>query len=105
MVRDKQLSDFFEETISELKAEAGVSPSAELVFNYLSSDLVGLMNDKYLVWEDLKVSPHAFGELMALVFENKISSRSAKDILKIMVETGKDAKVIVQRGKIGANKR
>ncbi|MDP3052012.1 MAG: Asp-tRNA(Asn)/Glu-tRNA(Gln) amidotransferase subunit GatB, partial [bacterium] len=100
LIRDKQLSDFFEETISELKAEAGVSSSPELVFNYLSSDLVGLMNDKYLVWDDLKVSPHAFGELMALVFENKISSRSAKDILKIMAETGKDAKVIVQEEKL-----
>ncbi len=105
LVRDKQLSDFFEETISEFK-EVGLpsgSPTsnpAELVFNYLSSDLVGLMNDKYLTWDDLKVSPHAFGELMALIFENKISSRSAKDILKIMAETGKDAKVIVQEEKL-----
>jgi aspartyl-tRNA(Asn)/glutamyl-tRNA(Gln) amidotransferase subunit B len=98
LVRDKQLSDFFEETISEFK-EAGLSPAsnpAELVFNYLTSDLIGLMNEKYLTWNDLQISPHAFGELMALISENKISSRVAKDILKIMVETGKDAEIIVR---------
>ncbi len=101
LVRDKQLSDFFENTMSEMR-EVGLpegSPTsnpAELVFNYLSSDLVGLMNEKYLGWDELKISPHNFGELMAMISKKEISSRSAKDVLRIMLETGKDAGEIVK---------
>ncbi len=101
LVRAKKLSDFFEETISEMK-EVGLpsgSPTSnpiELVFNYLSSDLIGLMNEKYLNWKELAVSPHAFGELMAMVAKKEISSRAAKDVLRIMIETGKEPNIIVK---------
>jgi aspartyl-tRNA(Asn)/glutamyl-tRNA(Gln) amidotransferase subunit B len=43
LVRDKNLSDFFENAVSESKAEGFFSP--EIIFNYLSSDLTGLMNE------------------------------------------------------------
>ncbi len=91
LIRDKKMSDFFESAVSEAKLEAGTIPPVDLIFNYLSSDLIGLMNEKYLPWEELRVSSHAFGELMAMVSKKEISSRAAKDILREMVETGKDA--------------
>ncbi len=99
LVRDKQLSDFFEDAMSELKAEAGekaIHALAEIAYNYASSDLTGLMNEKYLNWSDLRVSPHAFGELVAMVAKEEISSRVAKDVLKAMIETGKEPNVIVK---------
>jgi aspartyl-tRNA(Asn)/glutamyl-tRNA(Gln) amidotransferase subunit B len=108
LVRDKKLSDFFEEAVSELK-DIGypsgpegypISFMAKIVFNYLASDLSGLMNIKYLTWEELRVAPHAFGELISIIAKKEISSRVAKDVLKEMVETGKDAGVIVKEKKL-----
>ncbi len=99
LVRDKQLSNFFEETISELKSETPVS-SAETAANYMISDLLGLVKEKYLDWNDLLVKPHSFAELMAMAGEKKISSRVAKDILRKMVETGKEPHLIVQEEKL-----
>ena len=101
LVRDKQLSDFFENAVSEFK-EAGLplgspaSKSVELIFNYLTSDLIGLMNSKYLGWDELRVSPHAFGELMAMISKKEIFSRAAKNVLKKMIETGREPNVIVK---------
>ena len=101
LVRDKKLSDFFEAVVSETKIEAKKTSSIELIFNYLSSDLIGLMNEKYLNWEELAVSPHAFGELMAMISKKEISSRAAKDVLKVMLETGKEPNVIVKEENLG----
>ncbi len=101
LIRDKKMSDFFEDAVSELM-EAGLptgSPTSnptELVFNYLTSDLVGLMNEKYLPWEELRVTPHAFGELVGMAMNKKISSRVAKDVLRQMVETAQEPNVIVK---------
>ncbi len=94
LVRDKKLSDFFEEAISELKSETP-DFSPELVFNYLNSDLTGLMNEKFLGWNELKITPHSFGELMSFVSKKTISSAAAKNVLRKMFETGKDANAIV----------
>ncbi len=96
LVKDKKLSDFFENVISELKAETEKSILVEIVYNYLTSDLVGLMNSKYLRWDELMVSPHAFGELMAMISKKEVSSRVAKNVLKEMIETGKEPNVIVR---------
>ncbi len=97
LIRDKKMSDFFEEAVSELKQEDRDRAKApiELIFNYLTSDLAGLMNEKYLPWEELRVSPHSFGELAAMIDKKEISSRSAKDVLRVMVETGKEPNAIV----------
>ena len=96
LIRDKQLSDFFEETISELKTETKSTSNIDLAFNYLSSDLIGLMNAKYLEWEELRITPHAFGELIGMIDRKEISSRAAKNILKLMFETGKEPDVIIK---------
>ncbi len=99
LVRDKQLSDFFESSVSELKEESGggkVTGLSELVYNYASSDLMGIMNAKYLGWKDLRVSPHAFGELIAMVSKKEISSRVAKNVFKEMIETGNEPNIIVK---------
>jgi aspartyl-tRNA(Asn)/glutamyl-tRNA(Gln) amidotransferase subunit B len=96
LVRDKQLSDFFENTMSELKTETKNPSATELIFNYLSSDLVGLMNAKYLGWDELRITPHSFGELISMVAEQKISSRAAKDILKEMIESGKEPDLLIR---------
>jgi aspartyl-tRNA(Asn)/glutamyl-tRNA(Gln) amidotransferase subunit B len=98
LIRNKKMSDFFEEAVSEMQAlnsEGSSTSFATLVFNYLTSDLAGLMNEKYLPWEELRVTPHAFGELVGMAMSEKISSAVAKDVLRQMVETGQEPGVIV----------
>ena len=99
LVSDKALSDFFENAVSELMEWASSdnkSQATKLVFNYLTSDLRGLLKEKELPWGELLATPENFAELVKMIMENTISSRAAKDILKIMVEEGGDPSDIVR---------
>ena len=44
----------------------------------------------------LKISPEAFAELMAMIFDKKLSSTAAKMVLKEMAETGLHPEAIVK---------
>ena len=99
-VRDKKLSEFFEAASSEAEKWAGDIKPEELIrltVNYMTSDLVGILKEKELVTEDMKITPENFGELMKMIAKEEISSRGAKDILKIMTETGEDPHDISER--------
>jgi aspartyl-tRNA(Asn)/glutamyl-tRNA(Gln) amidotransferase subunit B len=110
-VGDKKLADFFEEVFSEARESfslrtgiKGNPPETEfprLIANYLISDLLGLMKEKMLTFDELLVSPENFAELMAMVIKNEINSRVAKDVLKIMVSKGGEPSVIVKELGLG----
>jgi len=87
LVEDRDLAKFFEESVSELKTDY---PDADcgLVFNYLSSDIKGLMNEQKIGFSELKITPEKFADLLALIIKGDLSSRLAKDILKEMFLTG-----------------
>ncbi|MDO8555057.1 MAG: Asp-tRNA(Asn)/Glu-tRNA(Gln) amidotransferase subunit GatB [bacterium] len=106
--RDIKLGEFFEETISEALADLNESSVglqiAEITANYLISDLVGLMKEKFLNFENLRVTAENFADLILMIKRGDVSSRSAKDVLKIMVETGEDPNAIIQeRGLLQVN--
>ncbi|MEK7599037.1 MAG: Asp-tRNA(Asn)/Glu-tRNA(Gln) amidotransferase subunit GatB [Patescibacteria group bacterium] len=99
LISDKNLSDFFEKTISELLEWVSSKNKARAVgtaLNYLTSDLQGLVKEKELNWDELLVNPENFAELVKMINENSVSSRAAKDILRIMVEEGGDPSEIAQ---------
>lgn len=92
-VQNKSLGDFFE------KVASGFSDSLEavkLASNYISSDLVSLLKDGNLKIPDWK----NFSKLIKMIFEKKISSRAAKDILAIMVKDGGDPEKIAEEKKL-----
>ncbi|MBI2024467.1 Asp-tRNA(Asn)/Glu-tRNA(Gln) amidotransferase subunit GatB [Candidatus Giovannonibacteria bacterium] len=99
-VRDRKLSQFFEEAISEgnrWSDESDPNKIKDLTLNYITSDLVGLLNEKELPMTDLKVTPENFGELIKMAAKGEISSRGAKDILRKMAEGGEDPHEIAGR--------
>ena len=99
LASDKRLGGFFEEAVSELLEWTGGSSRSEhiqLLYNYLSSDLVGLMKVKELEWGDILMTPENFSELIKMVAHNEISSRAAKDVLAIMLEEPADPSDIVR---------
>ena len=99
-VRDKKLSGFFEAAVSEAQKWASeVEPKkiVELAVNYITSDLSGLLREKELLVEEIRITPENFGELMKMAAKGEVSSRGAKDILRVMVETGEDPSTIAEK--------
>ncbi|MBI3046403.1 MAG: Asp-tRNA(Asn)/Glu-tRNA(Gln) amidotransferase subunit GatB [Candidatus Harrisonbacteria bacterium] len=98
LAEDRQAAAYFEEAISELEADSGLSAGKEkiqLAFNYLTSDLRGLMKEYELSFESLKITPENFGDLIEMISKKEISSRTAKDLLVKMLE-GVDPRTLVE---------
>lgn len=95
LVEDRKEAEFFEAAVSEWKADRG-SGSIKLLFNYLTSDLRGLMGERGIGFADLKITPDDFADLMDMVSKNEISSRIAKDLLVKMLDSGVDPRTLVE---------
>ncbi len=100
LVEDREVAEYFEEAVSELEADEQKATSPEkikLIFNYLTSDLRGLMVELETGFKDLKVTPENFADLVELISAGKISSRVAKDLLRKMMDSGLDPGEIVKQ--------
>ncbi|MFA5173481.1 MAG: Asp-tRNA(Asn)/Glu-tRNA(Gln) amidotransferase subunit GatB [Candidatus Paceibacterota bacterium] len=92
---EMKMADFFEQAASELKTESDEIPFKTL-YNYLASDLKGLMNAKGASFEELKITPENFADLVLMIESKEIGSRVAKDVLIKMFASGGDPRVIVK---------
>ena len=89
LVQEKKLADYFEAC---LKTKA----NPKMVSNWIQSELLALLNLQKKTIDQSPVSPQALSGLVALIENNTISGKIAKDVLPLMFETGKDADVIVK---------
>lgn len=90
-VGDEKTGRFFEEAALIAGAE-----NASLLSNYISSDLVGLSKKN----EDGSfgnITAETFANLIKMVVSNELSSRGAKDVLKIMFDSGGEPRTIAER--------
>lgn len=94
LIEDKNIVEFFENSASELKS-LNSSTNYQLLTNYLTSDLRGLMNEKNVGFADLRINPEHFAHFVSLVEKGELSSRLAKDVLQKMFETGLDPEAII----------
>ncbi len=99
LVDDRAWAKYFEETISELGEKAGAKKieAQRLAVNYLLSDLRGLLTSIKKEIGATKITPENFADLIVLIVEGKISSRSAKDMLRAMEVTGADPKELLAK--------
>jgi len=103
-VYQKDLGEFFEKVVSELgnwlkvkKRKIAKKKFIKLASNYLTTDLQELLKEKSdFKEEDLKITPENFAELIAMVYNKEISSRIAKNLLKIMFKKGGDPSQIIK---------
>ncbi len=101
LIENKPVADFFEAAVSELATEDDQvtskieKTSQELLFNYLTSDLLGLVAEFDIPFGEGKVSAQELAHLVDLIVDGKIGSRQAKDILRKMFETGESAETIL----------
>ena len=87
IVRDKNISDFYEECISILKEPV-------LIANWLTGDVMKYLNKESLVINESKLLPKMLTDLINLINQGKISGKQGKELLVKMMDTGKDAEVL-----------
>ena len=103
-IEDRNLAEYFEESVSELLSEIGEGnreKNINTLFNYLTSDVKGYLNELKIGIESLKITPENFSDLIILVIKSEISSRIAKDLIKDMHLTGNDPRQIIEEKGLG----
>jgi aspartyl-tRNA(Asn)/glutamyl-tRNA(Gln) amidotransferase subunit B len=100
LISEPLLAAFFENSMSEF-LERNPGSSAELLYNYLTSDMRGLLMEAGESLEGCKVTPEHLAHLISLIHEGTIMSRQAKDILKKIFETGDDPEIILKAENLG----
>ena len=95
-VVDTELGVFFDAVAAILSK----SDAVQLASNYIVSDLLGILKGSSAsAFRAITLEPRAFAELIAMVGKGAVSSRAAKDILKIMHEKGgKPAEIAKSEG-------
>jgi len=99
LVSDKALAEYTEEVISELRAwiiasgdtwERQKKKLSKLAANWLVNELLKHQNAEGKTIKDTKITPKNFAELLSLVYEDKINSSAAQQILEVMFKKGGD---------------
>lgn len=89
IVKDKKVSDYFEETI-----KLGADPKSSA--NWLTSIILGHLNKYEKTIDDLYLTPKMLYELINMVDTGKISSKQSKEVFFKCIEENKEPSVIVK---------
>jgi len=112
LVADKNTSDFFEQTVSELVRWLDSLPDTEgteeeiweknkkkivkLTNNWITTELFKLLNENNKKFSQLSILPENMAEFITLIYSNKVNSSAAQTILKVMFNKGGDPSDIVE---------
>jgi len=103
---DKNWADFTEHTMSEIVdwlyslpdvkgesddiKEGKKQKIARLTGGWLTSKLMGMLNERGILIQHISFSPENFAELIALIYTNRVNSTNAQKILTEMVQNQSD---------------
>ena len=104
-VRTVHLGDFFEEVVSTYPVG---DPKVVLASNYIANDLVKIIRDTgnqdSELQHEIPISARNFKKIIDMLGDNKISSRSAKDLIMLCINEKKDPEEIAkERNLLKAN--
>ena len=85
----KTVADYFEQTVA-------AAADAKRASNWLMGEVMGYLNEHNLTIEQLEVTPAQLAELLALIEDDTISGKIAKDVFAKMADTGSSAEDIIQ---------
>ena len=88
IVRDKKVSDFYEECLKLLNEPVIIS-------NWLTGDVMKNLNKDSLSIEESKLTPNMLTDMIKLILNNEINGKQAKELLEHMMETGKNPDSLV----------
>ncbi len=89
LINEQALAKFYEQILTKKR-------DAKKAANWVISELLGVLNKQGKDITESPVSADALGELLDLLEDNTISSKIAKDVFAIMVETGDAPQKIVE---------
>jgi len=96
---DKKLADYYENTIEILKKEISqqqLKEYSKLVSNWLTTELLGRLNDKNKTIDDSPVSFQNLAKLILLIKKTIISTKIAKTVFDEMFSSSKDPELIIK---------
>ena len=89
IVKDKSVSDYFEETI-----KLGCNPKSSA--NWITSVILGYLNKNDLKISDIYLTPKMLVELITMVDSGKISSKQSKEVFTKCLEENKEPSKVVK---------
>ena len=89
LVKDKNVSDYYEDTI-----KCGADP--KLASNWISSVILGYLNKELLSIDDIYVTPLMLKDLIDMVQDGTISSKQGKEVLFKCLDEKKEPKTVVE---------
>lgn len=111
LVANKESANYFENVSSELESwmadeghefgKAGKEKLYRLAANYIITELSRKVFDKGGSFDDLKISPENFAELIKIVYEGEINSSAAQTVLDEMFNTGADPSHVIEEKNLG----
>lgn len=87
LIAEKSRADFYERVAS--------GNDAKLAANWVINELLGYLNKEGLSLSQSPITAEQLGGLIALISDNTISGKIAKDVFAEMMKSGKDAAIIV----------
>jgi aspartyl-tRNA(Asn)/glutamyl-tRNA(Gln) amidotransferase subunit B len=97
---DVELANYFEKTLEHIEKTARDSfdkkKYAKRVANWMTTELIGKLNESGTEFAEMKVEPENMAELTIAIEGEKISGKQAKDVFAEMFETGKSALGIIE---------
>ncbi len=89
LVAEKSVSAFFEETIQHC--------DAKLASNWIAGELFARLNKSMIDIASSPISPKKLSEMIALIQDNTISGKIAKQVFDIMFSEGLNAKEVIEK--------
>lgn len=89
LVKEKSISDFYEEVVS-------LGGDKKKASNWVTSIIMGYLNKNELEMNALYLTPKMLVEIMKMVEDGKISSKQSKDVFAHVVEDKKEPKKVVE---------
>lgn len=92
LVKEREISDYFEETLKE-----EVDP--KMASNWITSVILGHLNKNDIPIKQIFVTPVMLSELIKMVDSGKISSKQAKEVLyKALMDEKEPSKIVEEEG-------
>ena len=88
LLRDQDLTVYYEELVT-------LGADYKVLWNYLLGDIKAFLNKNEVKIDSLKFSKNSLVTLVNLIKNNKINSKQGKEILEIMLTTGKKPETII----------
>ena len=89
LVKDKKVSDFFEETIKE-----GADPKS--ASNWITTNLLGSLSKLEITMDDITLTPKMLSDMIKMIEKGDISSKQGKEVFADTLTSGKTPEEIVK---------